>query len=565
MSFSYCYGCEFENRPTAVFCGKCGLPLALTCLVCQSVNPGANRFCDSCGTSIGEESQSTFGMEDQNSRATPLSRSSSTDGRRLLKPKLIGLDQLIGLRWETLAPHWQWSRTYFFSWVLRNRMELLAVVFLTALAAFLRVYRLGDIPHGFHGDEAWNGLDATRILEEGWIGVYTPGALGNMAGAIYLTALTTWLFDASIFSVRLSMALFGIATIPATHLLLRLGFGRWVALIGTFALAVSYLHLHFSRIGLQLVSLPFVAVLASVALLWAMRSQHRWIWLAAGAALGLVPYTYLAFPAFFASALVTLAVFLFLRRDELAHLLVLLGWLAFGFLIIASPFLFFLLDNWVVYMERMGLASVLRSHEFPQGGSFTENMAFLIKRAWDASTSFVRNPRYDGVDGTGGVGAVDIGLGALFYIGLAVSIRKWRSPPHLLTVMVVLSAIATQVFSDPSSGMMRRSLAAIPFVVGAAGIGATSAIGVAKRQFGKSRPPRRGRGTRVSLASRRLLEPAVLLWRTDPYRKLQVYIRPRSHRRPCRCPLLRRPGDDIFLFRKVEFQLRKHPLPLSGK
>ena len=365
-------------------------------------------------------------------------------------------------------------------------MELLAVVFLTALAAFLRVYRLGDIPHGFHGDEAWNGLDATRILEEGWIGVYTPGALGNMAGAIYLTALTTWLFDASIFSVRLSMALFGIATIPATHLLLRLGFGRWVALIGTFALAVSYLHLHFSRIGLQLVSLPFAAVLASVALLWAMRSQHRWIWLAAGAALGLVPYTYLAFPAFFASALVTLAVFLFLRRDELAHLLVLLGWLAFGFLIIASPFLFFLLDNWVVYMERMGLASVLRSHEFPQGGSFTENMAFLVKRAWDASTSFVRNPRYDGVDGTGGVGAVDIGLGALFYIGLAVSIRKWRSPPHLLTVMVVLSAIATQVFSDPSSGMMRRSLAAIPFVVGAAGIGATSAIGVAKRQFGKA-------------------------------------------------------------------------------
>ena len=138
----------------------------------------------------------------------------------------------------------------------RNRWELLALFLLTAAAAFLRIYRLGDIPDGFNGDEARNGLDALRILDQGWIGVYTPGALGNLTGPTYLTALAVWLFDASLFSVRLSMSLFGIAAEPATHLFLRLGFGRQVALIGAVVLTVSYWHLHFSRMGYQSISLP---------------------------------------------------------------------------------------------------------------------------------------------------------------------------------------------------------------------------------------------------------------------------------------------------------------------
>ena len=146
-------------------------------------------------------------------------------------------------------PNWQWSRQFLREWILRNRWELIAVVVLTAVAAFLRVYRLEEIPAGFHGDEAWTGIEGLRILKEGWIGPYTTSALGQATGPFYLTALLIWLLDASKTTVRLSMGLFGIATIPAAHLLLRLGFGRWVALFGTTALTVSYWHLHFSRLG----------------------------------------------------------------------------------------------------------------------------------------------------------------------------------------------------------------------------------------------------------------------------------------------------------------------------
>ena len=401
-------------------------------------------------------------------------------------PKKRRTFPLIGLTWDTPAPRWQWSLPFLSEWALRNRWELLAVTLLTLLAAFLRIYRLGDIPHGFHGDEAWIGIEAVRILNDGWIGVYTPAALGNMTGAIYLTAFLIWLFDPSIFIVRLSMALFGIAAVPATHLLLRLGFGRWVALFGVFALTVSYWHLHFSRIGLQLVSLPFVALLAAAALLWAMRSRTLWSWLTAGALWGLVPYTYLAFPAVMASMVATLAIYLFLRRDELKSLLAPVGMYALGALIALFPLLGFLLQFHDAFLERMMLASVVRSHDFPLAGTFADKAAFYTLRAWDALTFFVRNPRWDAVDGTGGAGALDLGIGALAYIGLAIAFKRWRSPPYLLALLVVLAALATQIISDPSSGMMRRSLVAAPFALGLAGISALAIVGLVDRLYKKA-------------------------------------------------------------------------------
>lgn len=381
-------------------------------------------------------------------------------------------------------PQWHWNKDFVREWTRRNWRELLAVALLTALAAFLRIYRLGEIPDGFHGDEAWNGIDALRILDEGWIGAYTPGALGNMTGAIYLTALSVWLLDASIFSVRLSMALFGIAAVPATHLLLRLGFGRWVALFGASVLTVTYWHLHFSRMGFQLVSLSLVAALAGAALLWAMRTNSNWRWLAAGAVLGLIPYTYLAFPSFFVAVAGTLAIYLFLKRDRLRETLASLALYALGTLIVSTPFLLFLFDNWDVYLHRTSMASVFRSNQYPQAGDFAQKASFFSTRAWESLTLLARQLSSDGVDGTGGASPLDFGIAALAYLGLALSIRKWRSPPYLLAALVLILAMLAQVFALPESGTLRRSIAAVPFIVGLSAIGAIAIVGLVQRRFG---------------------------------------------------------------------------------
>lgn len=509
MQLTLCFNCEYHNRDTADFCGSCGLPLSRTCPACNARNPGAFQFCDFCGTPLGDPAPPESGHLPVNRPANAdhpktADRPEIADPGLQTKPVARQRPRTIGTFWETPVPQWQWTRTFLRSWTQRNRWELLAVALLTVLAAFLRIYRLSEIPDGFHGDEAWNGIDALRILDEGWIGAYTPGALGNMTGAIYLTALTIWLLDASIFSVRFSMALFGIAAVPATHLLLRLGFGRWVALFGASVLAVSYWHMHFSRMGFQLVSLPLVATVAGVALLWAMRTKSHWRWLAAGAVLGLIPYTYLAFPSFFVAAAGTLAIYLFLKRDQLSDTVISLALYALGAIIVSTPFLLFLFDNWDVYIHRTSMASVFRSNQYPRVGDVAEKATFFATRAWESLTLLARQLKSDGVDGTGGASPLDFGMAALAYLGLALSIRKWRSPPYLFAALVVILAILAQVFALPESGTLRRSIAAVPFIAGLAAIGAISIVRLFQRRFGTE-----GRNIALAVVALTLLASSV--------------------------------------------------------
>ena len=374
--------------------------------------------------------------------------------------------------WFTPPPNWQWSRQFLRAWTFRNRWELIAVLLLTAVAAFLRIYRLTEIPAGFHGDEAWTGIEGLRILKEGWIGPYTTSAMGQATGPFYLTALLIWLLDASRFSVRLSMGLFGIATIPAAHLLLRLGFGRWVALFGTTALTVSYWHLHFSRLGFGLISLAFAGTVAAVTLLWAMRSRWRWTWLLAGACLGLVPYTYFAYPFFMAAEAAVLASYMLLHKEALRGKLTSLALFAAGSLIVAWPVVSLILDAPDKYFVRMLGGAVGNYQEFSEADGILGNAEFLAQRAWYALKFLFSNTRRDVVDGSGGKGALDLGMAALAYVGLFLSIKRWRSPPHLFAALALFFGLLTLVVTEPASGAMRRTIVAIPWVFGLAGIGA---------------------------------------------------------------------------------------------
>lgn len=103
-------------------------------------------------------------------------------------------------------------------------------------AVLLRVYRLGDLPPGLHGDEAAHGLEALRIGKEGWIGVWSPVALGQPAGPLYVFALFVNWAPNEIWSVRLGAALLGIATLPVFFLFCRRLLNTRAALIGTVLL-----------------------------------------------------------------------------------------------------------------------------------------------------------------------------------------------------------------------------------------------------------------------------------------------------------------------------------------
>src|SRR5438045_9389623 len=88
------------------------------------------------------------------------------------------------------------------------------------LGVCLRLYHL-DYPLGLHGDEAWSGIEARRILQTGWIGVWSPSALGQPTAPFYWTALIFKLFGGNLITLRFSFAIELILVLPFFYLIVK--------------------------------------------------------------------------------------------------------------------------------------------------------------------------------------------------------------------------------------------------------------------------------------------------------------------------------------------------------
>jgi 4-amino-4-deoxy-L-arabinose transferase-like glycosyltransferase len=184
----------------------------------------------------------------------------------------------------------------------------------TLLAAALRLPAAGDAPPGLYQDEAWNGLDALQVLA-GERPLYFAANNGREPLFIYLVALSVGLLGRTPEAIRLVAVALGTLTIPATYALGRQWFNRRVGLLAATVVAITFWHVHLSRIGLRAVALPLVAGLA-LAAGWRGWRTHDRRWLILGGALyGLTFYTYLA-ARFTPLALALFALYLIRQRQH---------------------------------------------------------------------------------------------------------------------------------------------------------------------------------------------------------------------------------------------------------
>jgi len=102
------------------------------------------------------------------------------------------------------------------------------IIFLTILIAaiFLRTYKLDTIPPSLNWDEAaiaWNGfsIGKTHLDEYGTKFPLVFRSFGDFKapGLIYVLAILTRIFGLSIWTIRLPVALAGIATVVLSYLL----------------------------------------------------------------------------------------------------------------------------------------------------------------------------------------------------------------------------------------------------------------------------------------------------------------------------------------------------------
>jgi 4-amino-4-deoxy-L-arabinose transferase-like glycosyltransferase len=370
------------------------------------------------------------------------------------------------------------------------RGEVAVVASITLVAALLRLWNIGTVPLGLHGDEAWTGIDARRILDEGWIGVYVPSALGQPSGPLYWTALLFTFLPETTTTVRLSMAVFGVATVPLSYLAFRLMFDRATATFAALVLTVLYWHLHLSRLGFMVISWPFIEVAALASLWLAMRRRSLWLFAAAGAITGLGVYSYNAYllfvPVPFIALLWTYVPWRGrpLRPRDAAGA----GVFALVALVAALPFLNYVRENRHEYEAHQRVVGVQHSERWKEADALSAKADILWERFREWERGLVNGDRPDYGDGLAIAGqpVVDPIFALLAVVGLAVAAWNWRRPAYatLIAATLLLPFGALLTVGD---GLFRRSLGLTPFVAVLAAI----PLAWLWRRLGRSPGPQR--------------------------------------------------------------------------
>ena len=356
--------------------------------------------------------------------------------------------------------------------VYAARLDLAIVASLTALAAILRLWHLGTVPLGLHGDEAWTGLDARRVLHEGWIGPYVTSALGQPTGPLYFTALLFKFFPETTLTIRESMALFGIATIPLAFLAFRTMFGRTVAVLAALLLCVMTWHLQLTRTGFMIGSWPFIEMLVLWALFAGIRRRSVLLLAVAGALTGLGIYSYNAYPLFLpvVGVAAVWAVAQRATRYDRATLLIGIALMVIAGLVVTLPMVSYLSDHGATYRAHEHVVDVTETPAWKDAG--VGGKATILRHRFDEwAIALVRGNRPDQGDGLAAPGHPVVGgvVIALALAGLAMAAWRWRRTEYA-ALLAAAAALPLGALLTIDDGLFRRSFGLAPFIAVAAAI-----------------------------------------------------------------------------------------------
>lgn len=172
-----------------------------------------------------------------------------------------------------------------------EKQELVILILILFLAVFFRFFKLSSLPPGLYPDEAINGNQALQQPGK----IFYPENNGREGLFVNILALSLHLLSPSLFSLRLSSAIFGTATVFGVYLLGKEFFSKEAGLASAFLMAVSFWHVNFSRIVFRAILAPFFLVFSFYFLVRALKYKNKREMAAAGALYGLGFHTYIAY------------------------------------------------------------------------------------------------------------------------------------------------------------------------------------------------------------------------------------------------------------------------------
>ena len=377
-------------------------------------------------------------------------------------------------------------------------LELIALTAILLVAAALRLYRLLDVPPGFHFDEAIDLKIALDVLHGARL-IYTPEGWGREALYYYPAALMLRLVAYNPLALRATAALFGLALIGVSYALARRLHGRMAALLTAAWLAVAMWPVWAARFGVRHISLALLLGLAAWAFWWAFRAAGGgWRvashaselatrhpppatilpFLIAGILLGLTAYTYQ--PARFVPLLFGgFGVYLALchRRSAWANRR---GWLVWGVsaAAVALPLVLVLSRATPVEVGERAfsiepLTELLAGNPRPVLDNLVAT-AKVFTVAGDPLKSYnlpgrpLFVPRWTGL---------------FFYAGLALAVWRWRRPAYAFVLLWLVVALLPTVVTISAPNFNRMVAAQFPIFFLAAVAAAETSAWLATRRL----------------------------------------------------------------------------------
>lgn len=236
--------------------------------------------------------------------------------------------------------------------LLRDRLLFFLII---ALSAVLRFYEFPSLPSGLSSDEVSAGYETYALLLHGtdrWgnkFPVYFPGwGSGQNVLLSYLNMPFIKIFGLTIFAERFSSALLGVLTIIVFYAFVKRWYGTRTALVAAFFLGTYPWHVVISRYSLESNIFPCFILFGVASLSYCYTSKYSRI---------LIPFSLvllaISFYAYGVSIIVIPGIlmiyFFFTSKKEIWQNKIAFVLSLMLFFLIASPFLIFILDNFILH------------------------------------------------------------------------------------------------------------------------------------------------------------------------------------------------------------------------
>jgi 4-amino-4-deoxy-L-arabinose transferase-like glycosyltransferase len=174
------------------------------------------------------------------------------------------------------------------TWFKKNRFEIIFIICLLLITAFLRIYRIDEYMT-FLGDEGRDAIIIKKILVNYDFPLLgAPTSVGNMYNGplyYYMMAVSMALWWMSPIAPAVMVALVGTATVGLVYYLARNWFGKQAAIISATLYAFSPVNIIYSRSSWNPNPAPFFALLGIIGL-YKSRQTKNYLWfILTGAAL----------------------------------------------------------------------------------------------------------------------------------------------------------------------------------------------------------------------------------------------------------------------------------------